>query len=57
MFLKGDMGGALIQTVGGNSIHVGIASFQSHKGCETTEPSGFTKTIAYLDWIRNVTEL
>ncbi|XP_044266717.1 brachyurin-like [Tribolium madens] len=54
---NGDMGGALIQTVGGTAVHVGIASFRSHNGCETTDPSGFTRTIAYREWIRNVTQL
>nr|XP_015835213.1 PREDICTED: transmembrane protease serine 9 [Tribolium castaneum] len=55
----GDNGGPLIQhkentkywTIGG------IASFYSGNGCESLEPSGFTRTYPYLDWIKNVTNI
>ncbi|KAH0808034.1 hypothetical protein GEV33_014756 [Tenebrio molitor] len=53
---NGDMGGALIQTVGGTAVHVGVASFRSHNGCETTDPSGYVRTIPYVEWIRSVIE-
>ncbi|KAJ3656420.1 hypothetical protein Zmor_015500 [Zophobas morio] len=34
---------------------VGIASFISGNGCESTDPSGYTRVFPYVDWIRNVT--
>lgn len=36
---------------------VAIASFISANGCESTDPSGYTKIFEYLDWIENVTGL
>lgn len=35
--------------------HVGVASFISQNGCETPEPSGYTRTFPYVDWIKSVT--
>ncbi|RZC37326.1 Trypsin domain containing protein [Asbolus verrucosus] len=50
----GDTGSALIQVVSrGRQIHVGISSFISGNGCQSTDPSGYTRTFAYIDWIRN----
>ncbi|KAJ3645366.1 hypothetical protein Zmor_023032 [Zophobas morio] len=52
----GDTGSPGIKPDGfGNAIHLGIASFVSINGCETAEPSGFTRTDIYRDWILNVT--
>ncbi|XP_044266148.1 transmembrane protease serine 2-like [Tribolium madens] len=52
----GDIGSSLIQYYStGHAIPVGIASFFSSNGCESTDPSGFTRTYPYNDWIRNVT--
>ncbi|RZC35968.1 brachyurin-like, partial [Asbolus verrucosus] len=52
---NGDVGGALIQYYStGHAIPVGISSFVSGNGCESTDPSGFTRTYPYNDWIRNV---
>ncbi|XP_063913562.1 brachyurin-like [Zophobas morio] len=54
----GDIGSALIQYYStGHSIPVGIASFVSFNGCESTDPSGFTRTFPYNAWIRNITQL
>jgi secreted trypsin-like serine protease len=36
-------------------MQVGIASFISSNGCESTDPSGYTKIFPYVDWILNVT--
>jgi secreted trypsin-like serine protease len=36
-------------------LMVGIASFISGNGCESTDPSGYTRTFPYNEWIRNVT--
>jgi secreted trypsin-like serine protease len=53
---KGDLGSPLIQ-YGSRSTtyHVGTSSFISSNGCESTDPSGFTRTSVYKGWIRNVT--
>ncbi|CAH1369791.1 hypothetical protein MTP99_011199 [Tenebrio molitor] len=52
----GDMGSPLVQHVGrGFYLHVGVASFISGNGCESTDPSGYTRTFSYMDWIKNVT--
>lgn len=58
MGLQGDTGGALQDFNSfAKSMHVGVASFISGNGCETTEPSGFTRTFPYVSWIRNTTKL
>jgi secreted trypsin-like serine protease len=52
----GDMGTPLLQHVGrGYYLIVGVASFISGNGCESTDPSGYTRTFSYMDWIKNVT--
>jgi secreted trypsin-like serine protease len=51
----GDTGSALIQDIGKYKIHTGIASFISGNGCASTDPSGYTRTFPYRDWIRNYT--
>jgi secreted trypsin-like serine protease len=53
---RGDLGSPLIQ-YGGSSLiyHVGVSSFISSNGCESTDPSGFTRTAPYIEWLNNVT--
>jgi hypothetical protein len=51
VIIKGDTGSALIQDIGKYKIHIGIASFISGNGCESTDPSGYTRTFPYRDWI------
>ncbi|KAJ3656360.1 hypothetical protein Zmor_015443 [Zophobas morio] len=54
-FCLGDTGGPLVQhAASGGEEHVGIASFISQNGCESTDPSGYTRTFFYHDWIENV---
>ncbi|XP_044266759.1 brachyurin-like [Tribolium madens] len=55
----GDTGSPLVvRLIGGTYLqHHGVASFYSGNGCESTDPSGFTRTYAYLDWIKNVTQI
>ncbi|KAJ3656357.1 hypothetical protein Zmor_015440 [Zophobas morio] len=54
---SGDSGGPLVQYYGKDlSVVVGIASFVSGNGCESTDPSGFTRTFPYNDWIKNLTD-
>ncbi|RZC38657.1 brachyurin-like, partial [Asbolus verrucosus] len=54
----GDTGSPLLQDIGkGYIMHVGIASFVSGNGCESTDPSGYVRTYPYTQWIRNVTNL
>jgi secreted trypsin-like serine protease len=53
----GDIGTPLIQGEGEDSVHIGIASFLSSNGCESIDPSGFTRTFEYLDWIKNATNI
>ncbi|KAJ3656340.1 hypothetical protein Zmor_015424 [Zophobas morio] len=51
----GDTGSALIQIVSrGAQVHTGIASFVSGNGCQSTDPSGYTRTHPYLDWIKSI---
>ncbi|XP_044268051.1 brachyurin-like [Tribolium madens] len=55
---RGDSGSPLIQTVGGgHTLIVGVGSFLSENGCESTDPSGFTRVFPYRDWIKNVTSI
>ncbi|XP_063914157.1 brachyurin-like [Zophobas morio] len=52
----GDTGSPLVQIISrGHTVVAGIASFVSMNGCESTDPSGFTRVFAYNDWIRNIT--
>jgi secreted trypsin-like serine protease len=52
----GDTGGPLVQDVRfGQMMQVGVATFVSGNGCESTEPSGFTRIYPHLDWIKNIT--
>ncbi|XP_063914152.1 brachyurin-like isoform X2 [Zophobas morio] len=54
-FCRGDSGTPLVRFSNGpRTTHVAIASFISTNGCETPEPSGYTRTYEYVDWIRNV---
>ncbi|RZC41178.1 Trypsin and/or DUF1986 domain containing protein, partial [Asbolus verrucosus] len=50
----GDNGGALVEYLHKFYWIVGIASFISSNGCESTDPSGFTRTYPYTDWIYSV---
>lgn len=34
---------------------IGISSFVSANGCESTYPSGYTRVYGYKDWINNIT--
>lgn len=53
---KGDTGSPLIDAYSKYSaIHVGIASFVSGNGCESSDPSGYTRTYPYVNWIYNLT--
>lgn len=55
---QGDIGSSLIQYYStGHAIPVAVSSFVSGNGCESTDPSGFTRTFPYNAWIRNVTGL
>ncbi|KAJ3656400.1 hypothetical protein Zmor_015481 [Zophobas morio] len=55
---NGDTGGPLINVVSmGNAQLVGVASFVSGNGCESTDPSGYTRVYPYVGWIKNVTGL
>ncbi|KAJ3632602.1 hypothetical protein MTP99_009599 [Tenebrio molitor] len=52
----GDSGSPVfIQLSRGYYVAMAIASFFSSNGCESTDPSGYTKVFPYNDWIRNVT--
>ncbi|XP_063914155.1 brachyurin-like [Zophobas morio] len=55
-FCLGDSGTPLVRLRNGPTYtHMGIASFISQNGCESTDPSGYTRTLDFVDWIRNVT--
>ncbi|XP_068903376.1 brachyurin-like [Tenebrio molitor] len=50
---RGDSGGPLVQKNSeGKDILVGVASFFSGYGCDTNDPSGFTRTYEYSAWIK-----
>ncbi|KAJ3656377.1 hypothetical protein Zmor_015460 [Zophobas morio] len=52
----GDTGSPIMQWIRGYySEHVGISTFVSANGCESTDPSGYTRTFPYVSWIRNIT--
>jgi secreted trypsin-like serine protease len=55
----GDSGSPLVvRLIGGLFLqHVGVFSFYSGNGCETTDPSGYTRTYAYIDWIRETANI
>jgi len=55
---SGDNGGPLVLSqTGSPPIHVGVASFVSGNGCETVDPSGYTRTSAFREWIRGITNV
>ncbi|KAJ3656419.1 hypothetical protein Zmor_015499 [Zophobas morio] len=56
---NGDTGSPLLDNdpISRSLRHVGIASFISGNGCESTDPSGYTKTYSFREWIRNITSL
>jgi secreted trypsin-like serine protease len=53
----GDVGGAVTAPVnywvGNYSVVVAIASWVSQNGCESTDPTGYTRVDSYYDWITN----
>ncbi|XP_063913522.1 brachyurin-like [Zophobas morio] len=51
----GDNGGPLVITNGKYFSLIGVASFISANGCESTDPSGYTRIRPYADWIHNIT--
>ncbi|XP_063913384.1 brachyurin-like [Zophobas morio] len=52
----GDSGGPLVHVVSrGQMVHTGVSSFISGNGCQSTDPSGYTRTYPYLNWIKNIT--
>ncbi|KAJ3656342.1 hypothetical protein Zmor_015426 [Zophobas morio] len=54
----GDSGGPLIHVQDGGRVEiVAVASFVSANGCESADPSGYTRTYPYVNWIRNVTDI
>lgn len=56
--LQGDSGGPLIHVLNGSRyVLVGISSFISSNGCESTNPSGYIRAYPYVDWIRNTTSI
>jgi hypothetical protein len=47
-----------VRLIGGQFLqHVGVSTFFSGNGCESTDPSGYTRTYPYVDWIKNVTSI
>ncbi|XP_068897256.1 brachyurin-like isoform X3 [Tenebrio molitor] len=57
-FCFGDVGGALLGTapVGDHTIQVGVSSFISQNGCESLDPTGYTRTDAYFQWMHNISK-
>ncbi|XP_063913622.1 brachyurin-like [Zophobas morio] len=52
----GDTGSPLVYLLKfGHAQLVGVASFVSGNGCETVDPSGYTRVFPFSDWITNIT--
>ncbi|EFA05688.1 chymotrypsin BI [Tribolium castaneum] len=51
----GDSGGPVVVDFDKKPKHVAVASFVSSEGCESGFPSGYTRTSAYFDWIKEKT--
>ncbi|KAJ3632546.1 hypothetical protein MTP99_009546 [Tenebrio molitor] len=51
----GDNGSPLVIIHGRSYSVAGVASFISGNGCESTNPSGYTRTFPYMEWIKNIT--
>ncbi|XP_044271585.1 brachyurin-like [Tribolium madens] len=54
----GDIGGPLITSANvgiEHYIHVAIASFVSQNGCESLDPTGYTRVDSFYAWIDNAT--
>lgn len=49
---SGDSGGPL--TVD-DTLHIGVVSFVSGRGCASGDPSGYARTTSFLGWIRQAT--
>ncbi|XP_050093849.1 collagenase-like [Anopheles aquasalis] len=55
---QGDSGGPMVMQQGNtNWVQIGIVSFVSSRGCSTGDPSGYIRTVNYLDWIARTTAL
>lgn len=54
---QGDNGGPLVVYANSRNNVMGVASFISGNGCESNDPSGFTRTWPYITWLRNVTNI
>jgi secreted trypsin-like serine protease len=51
----GDSGGPLLQdTPMRHFMLVGVASFVSGNGCESLDPSGFSRAFSYMPWLNQV---
>lgn len=51
----GDSGGPLIIMEGSVATQIGIVSFAAKSGCNTGNPSGFTRTSHFTSWISSYT--
>jgi secreted trypsin-like serine protease len=50
----GDTGSPLVEYLSRLYWIVGVSSFLSGNGCESTDPSGYTRIFPYTDWIRTI---
>lgn len=48
---QGDSGGPLSTVIDGQDVLIGVSSFVSSTGCESGDPSGYSRTSAFQDWI------
>lgn len=48
---SGDSGGPLSSVINGQDVLIGVASFVSTAGCQSGDPSGYSRTSAFQDWI------
>lgn len=54
IYFQGDSGGPLVVfNDNGVATHVGVVSFVSAAGCASGNPSGYVRTSALREWIRD----
>lgn len=49
----GDSGGPLTVEINGKNVLAGVVSFGSDKGCETGQPTAYTRVSSFIPWIKS----
>jgi secreted trypsin-like serine protease len=51
---QGDDGGALVIRRDNAWTQIGVVSFFSSSGCDSDDPTGFTRVTYFTPWIRSI---